>query len=322
VSYPEGARARDAWVLERRGPKASLDPWVPYAFFREEELGPDGRLEPAAAVLLTNRECPIRCVMCDLWRNTLDERVPPGAIAAQIRHALDRLPPARAAKLYNAGSFFDPNAIPPEDYAEIAAALAGLERVVVECHPAFLGDRALRFRDALVAPLEVAVGLETVQPGVLERLNKGMTVRSFERAAELLAREGIALRAFLMLRPPFATEREGVVWARRSIDAAAACGATACSVIPTRGGNGAMEALGDDFRPPSLGSLERVVEYGVGRREATGCRVFADLWDVERLFACACAPRRAARLEAMNRTQRVPPPVACEACAGPDGDAD
>jgi radical SAM enzyme (TIGR01210 family) len=313
-SYPGDRRARGAWVLGHRGAKASLDPWIPYAFFREEEIGSDGRLVPTAVVLLTNRECPLRCLMCDLWKNTLDERVPRGAIAAQIRHALERLPPVRAVKLYNAGSFFDPNAIPPVDYEEVAGALAGLDRVVVECHPAFLGERALRFRDAIGASLEVAIGLESVQPGVLERLNKGMTIASFERAAAFLARHSIALRVFLMLRPPFTTEREGVTWTRRSIELAARRGATACCVIPTRGGNGAMEALGDAFQPPALRSLERVVELGIEDLAGAACRVFADLWDVERLFRCRCSPERAARLETMNRTQRVPPRVSCDAC--------
>ncbi len=73
-------------------------------------------MEPVATVFLTNRECPFRCLMCDLWRNTLTETVPVGAIPAQIDHALLRLPPAKQLKLYNSGSFFDPHAIPPQDY--------------------------------------------------------------------------------------------------------------------------------------------------------------------------------------------------------------
>jgi uncharacterized Fe-S cluster-containing MiaB family protein len=143
-----------------------------------------------------------------------------------------------------------------------------------------------------------------------------MTIASFERAARFLEREAMALRVFLMLRPPFATEREGVDWARRSIDFAAARGATVCSVIPARGGNGAMEALGDAFEPPRLRSLERVIEYGVSRARGRGGRVFADLWEVERFFDCRCSAERAARLDAMNREQRIPAPVACGACKG------
>ena len=129
----------------------------------EEEIDAAGALVSTAVVFLTNQRCPFRCVMCDLWRYTLDERVPRGEIPRQIRAAVAALPSARQIKLYNAGSFFDPGAIPPEDDEEIAAELAAYDRVVVEAHPAFLagpyGERCLRFRDRMPGQLEVASAL-------------------------------------------------------------------------------------------------------------------------------------------------------------------
>lgn len=53
----------------------------------EDERAEDGAVVPVATVFLTNRECPWRCLMCDLWQNTLTERLPPGAIPEQIDHA-------------------------------------------------------------------------------------------------------------------------------------------------------------------------------------------------------------------------------------------
>ena len=79
----------DRWVVERRGRKAPLDPERPYGAFWEEECDASGARVSTAVVLLTNRECPFRCVMCDLWTHTLDEPVPAGAIVRQIRHASD-----------------------------------------------------------------------------------------------------------------------------------------------------------------------------------------------------------------------------------------
>src|SRR5262249_50190288 len=105
--YPSRPSDRNRWIAGHRGPKNTLDPWRPYAYLWEEEAGPDGDLVPTATIFLTNTECPYRCLMCDLWRNTLDEPTPIGAIPAQIRFALDHLPPARQVKLYNAGNFFD-----------------------------------------------------------------------------------------------------------------------------------------------------------------------------------------------------------------------
>jgi radical SAM enzyme (TIGR01210 family) len=254
--------------------------------------------------------------MCDLWQNTLDERVPAGAIAAQIGYALEQLPAARTIKLYNAGSFFDPQAIPPEDLLQIAALIKDFDRVIVECHPAFLrgehGQRALRFQASLRGQLEIAIGLETVHPPTLRKLNKRMTVEDFRRAAEFLKEHAIDLRTFILLRPPFQTEAEGLEWACRSLDVAAECGAKVCSIIPTRGGNGAMETLGKAYQPPKLHSLEAAVEYGLLLKRFC---VFADLWDVEKFFDCECSTARAARLAEINRTQRIPAVITCLNCS-------
>jgi archaeosine synthase beta-subunit len=302
----------DDFVVQQRAPKLSLDPSRAYASVWEEERDADGALAPTAVVFLTNKECPFRCVMCDLWVNTLDSTVPRGAIAAQIRAALADLPSARQIKLYNAGSFFDPAAIPPDDDEEIAGVVDGFERVIVEAHPAFLAgayrERCLRFRSAISGQLEVAIGLETAHPDVLTRLNKKMTLNAFRRAADFLRENAIALRVFILLSPPFMPQGEEVEWACRSLDVARECGATVSVVIPTRGGNGAMAAIGDAFHPPRLTWLETAIDYGIARGEM---RVFADLWNVDSFFDCSCSPERAVRLATMNREQQVPPHVTC-----------
>jgi radical SAM enzyme (TIGR01210 family) len=297
---------RDEWVLARRPPRNAIPTDRPYAYMVEPERAADGRVVDVATLFLSNRECPFRCVMCDLWKNTLTETLPPGKIPEQIRRALAELPPAQHLKLYNAGSFFDPRAIPPEDYAEIARLAAPFERVVVECHPKLVGRRCFAFREMLNGELEVAMGLETVHPEVLPRLNKRMTTDDFARAARELRSAGVAVRAFIMVRPPWLSDAEGLEWARRSIDFAFENGVGCCSLIPTRGGNGAMEELAaaGHFAPPSLESLEAAMEYGLGLKAG---RVFLDLWDIAAVSPEA--PNRAARigrLARMNLSQEAP----------------
>ena len=165
--------SREQIVAERPLRAVTLDPFKPHAFFLEEEPAASGLVVNSGTILLTNKECPWRCLMCDLWKNTLTETVPPGAIPQQIEFALAQFGGSpEQIKLYNSGSFFDPAAIPFTDYPAIARSVSGAKHVVVESHPRLIGEKALRLRDLLSGSLEVAMGLETIHPQVLPKLNK------------------------------------------------------------------------------------------------------------------------------------------------------
>jgi hypothetical protein len=252
--------------------------------------------------------------MCDLWRNTLTESVPVGAIPAQIDHALLRLSPAKQLKLYNSGSFFDPHAIPPQDYAEIALRANRFDRLIVENHPALTGDGCLRFRDMLSGRLEVAMGLETAHPEVLTKLNKRMTLDQFSRAAKFLRRNEMDVRVFILVQPPYMPAAEGLYWAERSLDFAMEEGATAATLIPTRAGNGVMDDLMAEgqFALPALHRLESAMEYGLRLKAG---RVFADLWGLRESCA-SCHAERVGRLREMNLRQVVLERITCTRCGG------
>jgi archaeosine synthase beta-subunit len=323
--YPADPAARDRFVLDRRPPRASHDPWRAQGLLVEDERTAGGTVERVATVLLTGRECRWRCVMCDLWRYTTEGDTPRGAIASQVadaRRTLDESGESvRQLKLYNASSFFDPLAVPVEDYEAVAGNVAGLSRVIVESHPSLVGERTRRFLDALAChpsspALEVAMGLETANPAALERLHKRMTVAGFLHAADRLAALGVALRVFVLVSPPFVPAAAQDDWLCRSIDVAFAAGATVVSLIPTRGGNGALESLAEEgfFRTPRLHDLERSLALAL-ERAPVGGRVFADLWDLPRFADCPhCLDERRARLHAANIEQRDPLPVPCPHC--------
>ncbi len=317
ASYPATPGERDAWIM---GHRPNLDPQRaallldrPAGTLIEEEPDERGNLQRSLTVFLTNRECPWRCLMCDLWQHTTLHSVPVGAIPRQIDSALTAAEGAfDQLKLYNAGSFFDAGAIPTADHPAIADRCRNFSRLVVECHPSLVGERILRFRDQLeTTRLEIAMGLETAHPDVLAKLNKRMTSEDFARAATFLRTHGIDLRVFLLVKPPFLNDASALEWAVRSVEFAFASGANVVSLIPTRLGNGALEALArsGDFAPPALSLYEQAVDAAFAQVQGRG-RLFADLWDLERFSdEPSTFPQRYARLEEMNRRQRVLPRI-------------
>ncbi|MCY2968554.1 MAG: radical SAM protein, partial [Planctomycetota bacterium] len=102
---------------------------------------------------------------------------------------------------------------------------------------------------------------------------------------------------------------ESVDWALRSLEFAFDCGIRVATVIPTRAGNGAVDALErvGEYTPPRLSQLEAVLEQAISWNRG---RVFVDLWDAERFRDCsACGAEQIRRLDEMNRRQTVLPKI-------------
>lgn len=309
-----GKFINDKWIASMRGSKNIVDPHLPYGWLVEKERTHSGKTEDTGIIFLTNRECPFHCLMCDLWKNTTNETVSIGSVPLQIKWALEKMPGVKHIKLYNSGSFFDRRAIPQEDYEAIANLLNDRDTVIIESHPRFIDERCLAFRNMLKPELHVAMGLETVQPGMLKKLNKSMTLDEFQNSARFLINNDISTRAFILLRPPFVSESEGIYWAERSIDFAFSEGIECCTIIPVRAGNGAMDHLKikGHFSPPNIHSLEKVLEYGISLKSG---RVFADTWDLKLFSDCEnCLEKRTERIIQMNLNQKIAPEIFCGGC--------
>jgi radical SAM enzyme (TIGR01210 family) len=299
--YPQEPTARSNWIAERRGAKNPIRADRAYAHLIERERMQDGSIAQAATIFLTNRECPWKCVMCDLWRNTV--AIPQGSISAQIESSLAELPGAddvTVLKLYNSGSFFDVGAVPQSEWQNIASLCNRFDHVVVECHPRLVNTNVLRFADLLDGTLEVAMGLETSNSEALAKINKRITVADFVTAARFLRSHGIAVRTFLLVGVPFIPDDEQERWVRDSMRVASDAGSNVISLIPTRLGNGALDELmrAGECKEPKLCELEDALEFGL--REISG-RVFVDTWDLDRFCECRrCARLRIDRLQRMN----------------------
>lgn len=310
--------AADARIRRLRPPKPRVDPYTAHGALVEDERRPDGTRERALTIFLAGAECPFTCSFCDLWRYTIDGPTPPGALAAQVEKVLNTTsaPLPDRLKLYNASNFFDRRAVPLADRDRLAALAEPFAAVTVESHVNTIGKETLAFARRLRGRLEVAVGLETVHPEAMARLNKRLDLPRFAAAAHLLSEHDIDLRVFVLVGAPHVPADESVAWTIRTVEYAVTQGASVVAIIPVRGGNGELERLQSlgNFTAPSLSQLEAALD---GCLQFTGCVVTADTWDVELFASCgACRGARADRLRRINLTGQTEPGIECAACGG------
>lgn len=310
-----------AAIRRMRGPRQPVDPWRPIAVLDESEVAGPGLAVACRVILLAGAECPFTCAMCDLWRHTLDGPTPAGALPAQIEAAL-AIAPDRSlgfptwVKLYNASNFTDRRAVPEADLPRIAALVAGFERVIVETHPRLVDASLERFAAALSGRLEVALGLETIDPRFLPWLNKQMTPEDFAAACGRLRDGGIDARGFVLLGLPGETERGSIDAAIDAARFAAEAGCRHVSLIPTRGGNGLLDRLAAEgrFSPVSAAAAEAALAGAIAVLPPA-CVVTLDLWDWERMGGLCdrCRDPRRGRIDRMNRSRASIPllPLDC-----------
>jgi radical SAM enzyme (TIGR01210 family) len=169
-----------------------------------------GNLEDCLTAIITTRGCYWRkCYMCSYWsesRALSDE-----FLKSQLDEILDKLGEIRILKVFTSGSFLDEREIPAElrTYFLDRCRELGVEKLIIESRPEFIDSKKLKdFRGLQV---EVGIGLETANDFIREHcINKGFSFSDFARAAEILKREGLRVKCYLLLKPPFLSEREAI----------------------------------------------------------------------------------------------------------------
>jgi len=171
----------------------------------------NGKVTDSLAVILSTSGCvwgqKSNCTMCGYY---LDSRSG-ASLMDDLRSVIDDQETARFLKIYNSGSFLDPEEI-PRDVQKDLVGLAGdrFDRVLIESRPEFITRSSIEDLRKF-AELEVAVGLESADNDVLmHSINKGFTFQNFEVAAGLLRSMDIPLRTYLLLKPPFLTEGDAI----------------------------------------------------------------------------------------------------------------
>ncbi len=164
------------------------------------------------------------CSMCGYARDTLGRSATPEELRRQLASAVERYRGEPYVKVYTSGSFLDDREVDPASRLEIVRAFSGrARRFLFETLPEFVSAETVGpLRESFAGELEVAQGLETTSPEVLQRfVNKGSSPAEYFAAADRLKDLGVRRKAYLLLKPPYLTEGEAIEDVVRSVEEAA-----------------------------------------------------------------------------------------------------
>ncbi len=143
-----------------------------------------------------------------------------------------------SVKIYTSGSFFDTTEIPADVRTKILTRIAEDERiqeVVIESRPEYVTPELMReTRDILGSRrIELGIGLESSNDAVRSIcINKGFNLSTFKDSVAIAKEYNIGVRAYVLLKPPFLTERDALLDAIKTIEVAAKLGVSTVSMNP------------------------------------------------------------------------------------------
>lgn len=120
---------------------------------------------------------------------------------------------------------------------KLAAKIKGIERITIESRPKFLTESLLKSYSEIVlndgVELEIGMGFEAADDVVRNVcVNKGESINDFETALNLMKKFNIHSLAYVLLKPPFLTEKEAIDEAINSIKKATDIGFERISLEP------------------------------------------------------------------------------------------
>lgn len=241
-------------------------PSEPEAVWKEKDMS-GGRKVDAMVVILRTSGCSWAktggCTMCG-YRSASMSEIGEKELMSQIDRVMESYKGEPFVKLYTSGSFLDPREIPVPVRERVLREFAGCERILFESRPEYITEDIL---SGLPKNVTLALGMESCDPEVLRvSVNKGFDQDDTARAGAMAKEAGLSVRAYVLLKPPYLTERAAVEDAVASVRFAAPF-SDEVSVNPVNVQNGtAVERLWKrgEYRSPWIWSLIEVLRTCAG----------------------------------------------------------
>ena len=193
------------------------DPTRPVRCWSEKDVLA-GEIVDAFVIIFRTRGCSWAlnsgCTMCGYFNDSMWERISDKNLLKQFDAVMKRYSGEKFIKIFTSGSFLDDAEIKPRVRNKFLSKLVETaDKVSVESRPEYITDHKLSGIKNIFQSktFEIGTGLETANDFVREHaINKGFTFNDYKNAAEVLKKNDCKLKTYVIVKPPFLTEKESI----------------------------------------------------------------------------------------------------------------
>lgn len=189
----------------------------PVSFWSEKDII-NNKVVDAFVIILRTRGCSWAiksgCSMCGYFNDSVFEDVSENDLLTQFEKTMEKYNNQRFIKIFNSGSFLDNKEITLNVRKKILTKLfETADKVSVESRPEYITDEKIKQLKQIIGTkiFEIGVGLETADDNIRQNfLNKGFKFNDYKKAASILKEHKISLKSYVLIKPPFLTEKESI----------------------------------------------------------------------------------------------------------------
>jgi len=201
------------------------DPKKPVRFWSDKDILED-KIVDTFVIILRTRGCSwaLRsgCSMCGYFNDSMWQDVSNDDLLTQFYTAMNNYSGQKFVKIFTSGSFLDDKEINPKVRKEILRTLSvTADKISIESRPEYVKDKTLKEIKSVIGlkKFEIGIGLETSSDYVRKNcLNKGFKFDDYKKAANNVKEQNIDLKTYVLIKPPFLTEKESIEDAIKTVE--------------------------------------------------------------------------------------------------------
>lgn len=178
----------------------------------------DKKIVDAFVIILKTRGCSWAlnsgCSMCGYFNDSSFSKIDETLLLKQFQKAMEKYNDEPIVKIFTSGSFFDEHEIPIKIRDKIINNLfEKTEKISVESRPEYVKKSVLSEiqKNTKSKIFEIGIGLETANDFIRKNsINKGFSFNDYKKAVDLIKKHNFSLKTYVLLKPPFITEKEAI----------------------------------------------------------------------------------------------------------------